>query len=175
MHDIFKDIVDECRRKVIEGAPIVDLFINTGLSANLTRSATGSRPDGYLLRVPLASELVKEHLSSTASAERKDLREDIAVSIEYMENYDRYSRTCVRNSPLHELMADIFHLKNEDKIIWSMHHVMQRDPCRRFTFGITIENTHMRVWLSNRSTITMAEDFDFFEVHLIYDDHSLTV
>ncbi|ETW84596.1 hypothetical protein HETIRDRAFT_450033 [Heterobasidion irregulare TC 32-1] len=147
LHDIFKDIVDECR-KVIEGAPIVDFFINTGLSANLTRSVTGSRPDGYLLRVPLASKPVKDHPSSPASAERKDLREDIAVSIEYMENHDRHSRTC-----------------NEDKIIWSMHHVMRRDPCRRFTFSITIENTHMRVWHSNRSIITVAKDFDFFGDH----------
>ena len=26
-----------------------------------------------------------------------------------------------------------------DKIIWSMHHIVSGDPCRRFVFGITIE------------------------------------
>ncbi|KII84295.1 hypothetical protein PLICRDRAFT_118133, partial [Plicaturopsis crispa FD-325 SS-3] len=52
-------------------------------------------------------------------------------------------------------------LQNMRKIIWSLHHTMRDDPCRRFTFGITIENDRMRVWFCNRSLLFVCDEFDF--------------
>ncbi|KAF8874609.1 hypothetical protein BD779DRAFT_1566008, partial [Infundibulicybe gibba] len=35
-----------------------------------------------------------------------------------------------------------------EKIIWSLHHIMREDARRRFTFGITIEDTQTRFWFA---------------------------
>jgi hypothetical protein len=32
-------------------------------------------------------------------------------------------------------------IRNHEKVLWGMHHVMRVDPRRRFIFGATIENT----------------------------------
>ncbi|KII92452.1 hypothetical protein PLICRDRAFT_172541 [Plicaturopsis crispa FD-325 SS-3] len=50
---------------------------------------------------------------------------------------------------------------NIRKIIWSLHHVMRDDPCRRFTYGVTIEDTQMRLWFCNRSGMIVLEAFNF--------------
>ncbi|KAG1802515.1 uncharacterized protein BJ212DRAFT_997875 [Suillus subaureus] len=52
---------------------------------------------------------------------------------------------------------------DEQKIIWSLHSIMREDPCRRFTFGITIEDTQLRLWLSNRAFLAVTEPINFFE------------
>lgn len=41
---------------------------------------------------------------------------------------------------------------------------MQKDPCRRFTLGFTIENTRMSFWFSDRSQILVSEPFNFITV-----------
>ncbi|KII95753.1 hypothetical protein PLICRDRAFT_693902 [Plicaturopsis crispa FD-325 SS-3] len=50
---------------------------------------------------------------------------------------------------------------NKCKIIWSLHHIMRSDPCRRFTFGITIDNVSMRVWLCSRACMVVSDAFNF--------------
>jgi hypothetical protein len=42
--------------------------------------------------------------------------------------------------------------------------MMRNDPCRRFAFGITIENTTMRIWFCCRSVVLVSKAFDFFNV-----------
>jgi hypothetical protein len=42
---------------------------------------------------------------------------------------------------------------------------MREDPCRRFAFGITIEDTQLRLWLSNRAFLAVTEPINCFEVH----------
>ncbi|KII84291.1 hypothetical protein PLICRDRAFT_359821 [Plicaturopsis crispa FD-325 SS-3] len=51
--------------------------------------------------------------------------------------------------------------ENMREIVWSLKHTMRDDPCRRFTFGITIENDRMRVWFCNRSLLFVCDAFDF--------------
>lgn len=41
---------------------------------------------------------------------------------------------------------------------------MRIDPCRRFTFGFTIENVGMKLWFSDRSQILVSEIFNFVTV-----------
>ena len=48
--------------------------------------------------------------------------------------------------------------------IHSIIHCMSIDPCRRFTFGATIEDTRMRLWIFNRSMVIASDSFDFVTV-----------
>ncbi|KII91955.1 hypothetical protein PLICRDRAFT_90162 [Plicaturopsis crispa FD-325 SS-3] len=50
---------------------------------------------------------------------------------------------------------------NKCKAIWSLHHVMRNDPSRRFTFGVTIDNVSMRVWLCSRACMVVSDPFNF--------------
>ncbi|KAF8585410.1 hypothetical protein K439DRAFT_1047266 [Ramaria rubella] len=42
-----------------------------------------------------------------------------------------------------------------------MHHVMRSDLCRRFTFGLTVENTQMRIWFACRALVFLSTAFNF--------------
>ncbi|KAG1764592.1 hypothetical protein EV702DRAFT_1051270 [Suillus placidus] len=44
-----------------------------------------------------------------------------------------------------------------------LHNIMREDPLRRFAFGITIEDTQLRLWLSNRALLAVTEPINFFE------------
>ncbi|KAG2128557.1 hypothetical protein DEU56DRAFT_818949 [Suillus clintonianus] len=52
---------------------------------------------------------------------------------------------------------------DKQKIIWSLHSIMREDPLRRFAFGITIEDTQLRLWLSNRALLAVTEPINFLE------------
>jgi hypothetical protein len=92
-----------------------------------------SRPDGYLVR------------ASNQTAPRTHWF-DIAVPFEFKKERDV------------KALRD-----NEHKIIWSLHNIMREDPCRRFAFGITIEDTQLRLWLSNRAFLAVTEPINCFE------------
>ena len=49
-------------------------------------------------------------------------------------------------------------------MIWSLHNIMREDPLRRFTFGITVEDTDMRVWYHSRALLTISEPINFTTV-----------
>ncbi|KAL5520261.1 hypothetical protein ACEPAG_9474 [Sanghuangporus baumii] len=51
--------------------------------------------------------------------------------------------------------------ENARKIVSNMQLAMARDPCRRFTFGITVENTTMRLWFCSRASPVVSKPFDF--------------
>ncbi|KAI6009595.1 hypothetical protein F5J12DRAFT_824420 [Pisolithus orientalis] len=59
---------------------------------------------------------------------------------------------------------------DEEKVISALHHIMHGDPCRRATFGVTIDNTQMRFWFTCRAVALMSEPFNFMTEpeHLIY-------
>ncbi|KAG1808933.1 uncharacterized protein BJ212DRAFT_1381557 [Suillus subaureus] len=92
-----------------------------------------SQPDGYLVR------------ASNQTAPRMHWF-DIAVPFEFKKERDARA------------LRD-----NEHKIIWSLHNIMREDPCRRFAFGITIEDTQLRLWLSNRAFLAVTEPINCFE------------
>jgi len=54
--------------------------------------------------------------------------------------------------------------QNVCKVIWSAHHIMRTDPCRRFTFGITVEDSQMRLWFFARSHVMVTHPFNFLIV-----------
>ncbi|KAJ3559366.1 hypothetical protein NM688_g392 [Phlebia brevispora] len=50
---------------------------------------------------------------------------------------------------------------NAVKVTTSMFRCMRRDPCRRFTFGFTIENTNMKLWFCDRAQLLCSTPFNF--------------
>ncbi|KAL5525380.1 hypothetical protein ACEPAF_9250 [Sanghuangporus sanghuang] len=51
--------------------------------------------------------------------------------------------------------------KNARRIISDTQLAMARDPCRRFTFGMTVENTTIRLWFCSRASPVVSKPFDF--------------
>ncbi|KIJ07933.1 hypothetical protein PAXINDRAFT_139592 [Paxillus involutus ATCC 200175] len=96
-----------------------------------------SRPDAYLLMEDKKSV-------QSQSGDSQDSWDDIAVSLEFKKDKSRSER-----------------INNDQKLIWSLHHIMHNDPCRRSTFGVTIEDTEVRLWFTCRSVTVVAEAFDF--------------
>ncbi|KAJ7094040.1 hypothetical protein B0H15DRAFT_150891 [Mycena belliarum] len=50
---------------------------------------------------------------------------------------------------------------NIRKTLYNLNHILSNDPRRRFAFGITIENTRLRLWFACRSCVLVSEDVDF--------------
>jgi hypothetical protein len=57
--------------------------------------------------------------------------------------------------------------QNAEKMIFSLTHILRNDPCRRFAFGITIEDDQLRLWLFARSGIMITMPVNWIEVLLL--------
>ncbi|KAJ4477466.1 hypothetical protein J3R30DRAFT_3683174 [Lentinula aciculospora] len=49
------------------------------------------------------------------------------------------------------------------QIVYDMQQIMASDPCRRFTFGTSINNRAFRLWFCCRGAFLTAEPFDFIK------------
>ncbi|KAJ3985041.1 hypothetical protein F5890DRAFT_1216334 [Lentinula detonsa] len=49
------------------------------------------------------------------------------------------------------------------KLVYDMEQILALDPCRRFTFGTTIENRSTRLWFLSRATLLRTKPFDFMK------------
>ncbi|KAJ3757721.1 hypothetical protein EV360DRAFT_45467 [Lentinula raphanica] len=63
-------------------------------------------------------------------------------------------------------------IEDFSKVVYDMEQVLARDPCKRFTFGTTIENRTTRLWFLSRASLLRSTSFDFMTdrrelVHLI--------
>ncbi|KAF9239066.1 hypothetical protein BU15DRAFT_47133 [Melanogaster broomeanus] len=134
LRDVFNDIV-YVARTFTDRPTTLELVNNPSVAPQSTRP-NSSRPDAYLLMVEKKS--VSPRLSEDPE---KDCWDDIAVSFEFKKAASESAQ--------------------KDKIIWNLHHVMRTDPCRRATFGITIENRNIRMWFTCRSMTLVSEPFDF--------------
>ncbi|KAJ3768090.1 hypothetical protein FB446DRAFT_295570 [Lentinula raphanica] len=52
-------------------------------------------------------------------------------------------------------------IEDFSKVVYDMEQVLARDPCRRFTFGTTIENRTTRMWFLSRAYLLRSTSFDF--------------
>ncbi|KIJ06645.1 hypothetical protein PAXINDRAFT_121498 [Paxillus involutus ATCC 200175] len=118
--------------------PTVTLVNSPTATPQSARNNT-SRPDAYLLM----NQNNKKSFPSP-SGDTRDSWDDIAVSFEFKKQNSESKR-----------------IDNDQKLIWSLHHTMRNDPCRRFTFGVTIEDTKVRLWFTCRSVTMVSEAFDF--------------
>ncbi|KAJ3786025.1 hypothetical protein GGU10DRAFT_181589 [Lentinula aff. detonsa] len=57
--------------------------------------------------------------------------------------------------------------ENDDfaKLVYDMEQILALDPCRRFTFGTTIENCITRLWFLSHATLLRTKPFDFMKDH----------
>ncbi|KAJ3734977.1 hypothetical protein DFJ43DRAFT_1151620 [Lentinula guzmanii] len=53
--------------------------------------------------------------------------------------------------------------KNVAQIIYNLQQIMSLDPCRRFTFGTTMQNRQMRVWFACRGVVLTTKACDFLK------------
>ncbi|KAL5525363.1 hypothetical protein ACEPAF_9233 [Sanghuangporus sanghuang] len=51
--------------------------------------------------------------------------------------------------------------KNTEQGLFHCQQIMSLDPCRRFVFGITVEDRMMRLWFCSRATPVVSKPFDF--------------
>ncbi|KAJ7135370.1 hypothetical protein C8R43DRAFT_615416 [Mycena crocata] len=56
---------------------------------------------------------------------------------------------------------------NNQELIWSCQDVLRDDPCRRFTFGITLEDGDLRMWFFSRSDELVSSSFNIAEVSAV--------
>ncbi|KIK61349.1 hypothetical protein GYMLUDRAFT_243530 [Collybiopsis luxurians FD-317 M1] len=52
---------------------------------------------------------------------------------------------------------------NIAKIIYSLQHVLALDPCRRFTFGVKMQNRQLRVWIACRGVLRTTKPYDYLK------------
>ncbi|CCM03683.1 uncharacterized protein FIBRA_05827 [Fibroporia radiculosa] len=98
---------------------------------------SASRPDGYFRARKLGKALAPNpHWK------------DIVLSAEY------------KKYTMNETRDDVV-----SKVIWGMHHSFREDPRRRFTFGLTIEDSEMRLWYASRADVMVTQAFDFLTDH----------
>ncbi|KAL1677149.1 hypothetical protein EV122DRAFT_291336 [Schizophyllum commune] len=58
----------------------------------------------------------------------------------------------------------------DQNLIWELYNTMQTDARRRFTLGMTVINSIVRLWHFNREVLVVSEGFDFNEDRRILVD-----
>ncbi|KAL5525400.1 hypothetical protein ACEPAF_9270 [Sanghuangporus sanghuang] len=104
------------------------------------QGARKSCPDGYVI----LHEADERARRATNNARWTRWWYDIALTTEFKKKGGRKDQN-----------------ENVSKLMFNIQQTMTLDPCRRFTFGITIENTKMRLWFCSRATPIVSEAFDF--------------
>ncbi|KAF9232353.1 hypothetical protein BU15DRAFT_67549 [Melanogaster broomeanus] len=133
-------IVNHARAIALQSpSPTLNLVAKPSKSPASHRN-NSSRPDAYLLLKDNKSKFI-------STTDDKDHWEDIAVSFEFKKGSSEGDRT-----------------DNEKKIIWNLHSIMREDLCHHSSFGVTIENTQVRLWFTCRTVTVVSEPFNFFTV-----------
>lgn len=118
-----------------------------------------TRPDAYL-------QLVGKPKPSVPKAKASPDWANIVLTVELKK--ENNSTTLKNVSP--SLISPLSLINNSQvvkKMVWNLNHIMRNDPARRFTLGLTIEDTQTRVWFTSRSGVMVSEPFDFFTVRSI--------
>ncbi|KAI6140072.1 hypothetical protein EDD17DRAFT_1499862, partial [Pisolithus thermaeus] len=162
---VFDAVVREASKTA--GTPAKLRFASRHLAAPISGRTNSTCPSAYLLLVGKKGADAPEDKKAHTSEGLPDSWDDIAVSFEFKKGT--------------EGIAD-----SKDKVIWNLQHIMRSDPCRRATFGVTIENTEMRFWFTCRAVTPVSKSFNFCTVsghpeHLIHffcslafaEDHEL--
>ncbi|KAH7912084.1 hypothetical protein BJ138DRAFT_1112622 [Hygrophoropsis aurantiaca] len=141
---IFNDVI-RLARPLVGRDPTLEFRRNPTVPTSSTRTNT-SRPDAYMLLVNKKSVADPTKSAAVASVDPRVSWDDIAVSFEYKKQNGHHDRDY-----------------NNVKITWSLHNVMRSDPCRRATFGVTIEDTQTRFWFTCCSETIVSEAFNLIE------------
>ncbi|KAI5993484.1 hypothetical protein EDD15DRAFT_2529981 [Pisolithus albus] len=142
---VFDAVVREARKTIGDRETTLK-YGSRPAKSPISERSNSTRPDAYLL---LREKKSIDDKTDTSN----DSWNDIAVSFEFKKGTGEKDRE-----------------DDEKKVVWSLHHIMRSDPCRRSTFGVTIEDTQMRFWFTCRAITLVSEPFDFFTKpeHLIH-------
>jgi hypothetical protein len=72
------------------------------------------------------------------------------------------SEVCSSRQPIHSQL--ILCTQNSTKLLFNCTHVLRNDPCRRFCFGITVEDSSMRIWHCSRGGVMVTEHINWIKV-----------
>lgn len=121
-----------------------------------------SRPDGFARLKPMKSSALP------------------ARGGRYAVGRDRYPGGVSKTTVWHEIndvrvalafgfynKADTDCCQNNCKMMWSFTSIMRACPMRRFVFGYSIGNTHMRLWFLSRADLIVSEDFNYMTVRTL--------
>ncbi|KAL5479077.1 hypothetical protein ACEPAI_2365 [Sanghuangporus weigelae] len=135
---IFGEVIDTASRRTnVEPNFVLAMQRNAPSS---DQKANRRRPGGYFI-------LRKAEERADLAKEKRDKMRwwyDIALTAEFRKKDNSRGRNA-----------------NASKIVLNIQQTLALDPCRRFTFGITAENTSMRLWFCSRATPVVSEVFDF--------------
>ncbi|KAF8576249.1 hypothetical protein K439DRAFT_1664701 [Ramaria rubella] len=134
----------KCAKTTSHCNPVLEFFDNPNRAPTSSR-ANETRPDSYFVR---AGSNCPDAPRTSRSRAPLHHWNDIALSAEYKKGVTPADKD-----------------DNVRKIIWSMHHIMRSDPCRRFTCGITVEDTQMRIWFACRTKVYVTTSFNFIQAH----------
>ncbi|KAI0644496.1 hypothetical protein C8Q79DRAFT_776212 [Trametes meyenii] len=67
----------------------------------------------------------------------------------------------VRAVAIHLRKSGSDRLKNGQRVNWELLETLRAEPGRRFAFGMTVENTSVRLWHFNHEVMVVSSPFDF--------------
>ncbi|KAJ3742824.1 hypothetical protein DFH05DRAFT_1421802 [Lentinula detonsa] len=135
---------------------IFGLIVNSNVAMYSDRGATSSGPDGFnklYMKLPEEQEHPEKH-NQTA---------DIAMGRKPPNNVRHFVHDLA--NPNQFKLGDTQKDEDDDfaKLVYDMEQILALDPCRRFTFGTTVENRTTRLWFLSRATLLRTEPFDFIK------------
>ncbi|KAI6016909.1 hypothetical protein BKA83DRAFT_4329447 [Pisolithus microcarpus] len=137
LSQVFDAVIHEARQ-TIGNRETTLIYASRPTKLPTSERSNSTRPDAFLL---LREKKSIDDKTDTSN----DSWNDIAVSFEFKKGTGEEDRK-----------------DDEKKVIWSLHHIMRSDPCRRSTLGVTIEDTQMRFWFTCRAITLVSKPFNFF-------------
>jgi hypothetical protein len=157
---IWDDIISSTTEAVpfMEGKQIVTMGQDTPSQCKVSERWNSTHPDKVLV--------LKE--SSAVSQATGDHSvppvhwENVVVAHEYKTSLKYHHDVRATGSPA-SAQANHF-VQNIAKIAFNLTHILRNDPCRRFVFGITIEDVILRLWCFARSGVMVTTPIQWIEV-----------
>ncbi|KAF8878678.1 hypothetical protein CPB84DRAFT_1793973 [Gymnopilus junonius] len=141
----------ECASNSTSEPATASYFFGGSVSLASSKS-TKSKPDGWCALVP-NHELRTDEVRRISKARKlRSKRREEWLNVTRVDEYKRQDNEHTRQD-------------NVEKVCWSLHQIMSVDPRRRFAFGVTVENTQMRIWFCCRQVVLVSERFDFLRDH----------
>ncbi|KAF9078836.1 hypothetical protein BDP27DRAFT_1441204 [Rhodocollybia butyracea] len=165
MADIFRDVVNA---GIKHGGSALEQTFNIAMQPYAAQDSDlgpGSRPDIIFERLSLKST----HAGNT-KGKGKARQSAMPEERDAANSYLVYHHTV----PLQAKKVNTPGTADDDtvKLVYDMSTILRLDPCRRFTFGITVENCDMRIWLLSRAALVKSKPFNFMKepevlIHLL--------
>ncbi|KAF9078837.1 hypothetical protein BDP27DRAFT_1441205 [Rhodocollybia butyracea] len=165
MADIFRDVVNA---GIKHGGSALEQTFNIAMQPYAAQDSDlgpGSRPDIIFERLSLKST----HAGNT-KGKGKARQSAMPEERDAANSYLVYHHTV----PLQAKKVNTPGNADDDtvKLVYDMSTILRLDPCRRFTFGITVENCDMRIWLLSRAALVKSKPFNFMKepevlIHLL--------